>query len=236
MKYSWTDNPIMRLPKDHRQLCLDIGNVVCHLNFDPICELFIKYDHARNDEGAMSVLNQTQHNQDVGLSDIDQYFTNDMHVPPSLLPEFMKAWDAVVVPEVEIMKFVNDLVEKNEDLNVYLLSNIGYRHASLLRNMHPEFFKRHHQHFSCEVGARKPFKLFYQSFFIENNFERDEIFPWYEDLLFLDDRQENVDMANKLGMTAQVFTLEGKSRENAVKEFKDTVMYYLNHERFFYDD
>lgn len=78
-----------------------------------------------------------------------------------------------------------ELIEKYR-YEVSLLSNIGFDHADFLRQKCP-VFKKCNQHFSCDVGARKPTKLFYQSFLLE--------YGWDKDVLFFDDRPENVKAA-----------------------------------------
>ena len=61
-----------------------------------------------------------------------------------------------------MMDFLKEL--ENQDVKIALLSNMGLEHATFIRESLPELFQGRLLHLSCEVGARKPTKLYYQSF------------------------------------------------------------------------
>jgi FMN phosphatase YigB (HAD superfamily) len=96
-----------------------------------------------------------------------------------------------------------DKIRSEEGLEIALLSNIGFEHAKLVHKLlsYDECgFFFNHKHFSCEVGARKPTKLFYQSFLMQH--------PEFQGCLYVDDLQENLDAADELGFRIRKFSLQ----------------------------
>ena len=70
--------------------------------------------------------------------------------------------------------------------DVALLSNIGADHISVVRRWLPiELWDKSTHHFSCDIGVRKPSRLFYQSFHLKNG-------GWSNYTFFFDDIEENV--------------------------------------------
>ena len=83
--------------------------------------------------------------------------------------------------------------------------------------MLPPVFNKCIQHFSCEVGARKPSKLFFQSFLMEE--------PHFHRSIFIDDIDENVEMAKKCGFRAVRFNINDFSDDAlAAEKFRQIVM------------
>lgn len=97
------------------------------------------------------------------------------------------SWNNIIRPNQEMIDFKNELL--NNQTRIALLSNIGYDHLKLLREKYPEVIENCSGHFSCEVGARKPSRLFFQSFLLD--------YPKFKGCLYVDDRDENLEMATQ---------------------------------------
>src|SRR5208282_4959941 len=99
---------------------------------------------------------------------------------------------------------ISELVEAG--IRVALLSNIGKEHSQYFRKLmatavDSKGISRAIQFFSCEVGARKPSLLYYQTFlYMHPDFK--------ENCLYIDDLQENLDAAKKLGFKTVKFDLK----------------------------
>ncbi len=151
--------------------------------------------------------------QDCGLVTVEQRARERFNWDPDndvyITNKLSEAWKSTIIP-VDIM---NDFFEglKSEGVNVALLSNMGYEHAQLFRDKWPKFFKDCTLHLSCDVGARKPSKLYYQSFLADH--------PEFKGCIYLDDRPENVIAGHKYGFKVDLFDLEDfltfpKDRQN----------------------
>ena len=108
------------------------------------------------------------------------------------------------------MDFLDDLKGQGEE--VAILSNMGHEHATHIRENYPRIFDGCHLHLSCEVGARKPTKLYYQSFMMQ--------YPHFAGAPFFDDRPENVIAAKEFGLDGRHFEL-GEFNQNSKKDRKD---------------
>ena len=112
---------------------------------------------------------------------------------------------------------------------VALLSNVGLEHAIVMEkildhhHLHSnKFFSKCVKHLSCQVGARKPTKLYYQSFLQQH--------PEFEGAAYLDDLQENLDMGKEFGFRPYFFSLEKEQRLTLAK-LKDIESFILHTDR-----
>ena len=198
-----------------KYICLDIGNVIFHINekgfldhLDELYKLNLINDplgKATNPKNINSLwfMKHSQALVDLGLSSIKDELLDhyDWQLENSL-----SIWDSILTPCYETINFINDLIKNR--FNIALVSNIGYEHAKLIRNTLSYLLKCSYSdngmdgiitHFSCEVGARKPQKLYYQSFLM--------LHPEFEECYFVDDRQENLDAAGEFGFTPHLFDI-----------------------------
>lgn len=144
-----------------KTVAFDIGNVLGRVNLGHFRDLLTSL--FAND--GQEFLDFLQGVHDVGMCSIRQglkFFTPNHRIYPSdVYSDMEKAWfDALDMSE-PMLNLIEDLLD--DDWRVSLLSNMGTDHAVYLRREYP-VINRCVQHFSCEVGARKPTKLFYQSF------------------------------------------------------------------------
>lgn len=203
-----------------KRIALDLGNVLFHVNLD----LF--QDEMSNlgipPKRAKDFLEIIQFSNDTGESNLELSLkTHFPNIPTYQLGVLKEAWYNVVTPCKETLRVLDELLAGG--CEVALLSNIGMDHANYLSEKYDNVFSKCIKHFSCFVGARKPTKLYYQSFLYDNPkfgefvnyFATDDygcLAPISLRGLFLDDRLDNVEAARKY-MDAKVFDIDNYSSE-----------------------
>lgn len=189
-------------------IAFDIGNVICDLDLNLFINKLVDLNIVESSNDGMRILVEIQNAQDIGLITLGDHLRDVLKVDPKLIPELMNAWFSVIHPNDTMIKLIKQL--KGRGVEIALLSNIGYDHAKMLRTTYGDMFNEYIQHFSCEVGARKPSKLFFQSFLIES--------PKFDSCIYLDDIRENVEAANRAGFRARLFDLGKYTESNSVKK------------------
>ena len=146
-----------------KRVAFDIGNVLCHVDIDAFFQFLVdNYREFPNKEKANLFLESIQAGQDLGVLTMKfglyQVFPylDDKHIA-----DICHAWTSTVTFSDPMMGLVEKLLTNN--WKVALLSNIGRDHSEFVRGSH-HVFDWCIRHFSCEVGARKPTKLYFQSF------------------------------------------------------------------------
>lgn len=210
-----------------RRFAFDIGNVLCYVDFSEFYRELAIQGVCDNIELAEQFLIDVQNALDLGIYNISQalrlYFPKINKTQVSNLSE---AWLTVVKPCDETINILQELIE-DKQIQVAILSNIGFDHADYLSNKLNKIFKNTINHFSCDVGARKPTKIYYQSF-IKDNPYFSEVYNVSKFLsyrgLFIDDREENVHAA-KPYLDSKVFNLyHYKSGTEAAEAFKKIIV------------
>ena len=139
---------------------------------------------------------------DVGLVNLGEAIRIYGILPPHDNPSyFLKTWNAALKPHPKMMAWVERL--KTADVQIAMVSNMGLDHAAYIRLTWPAFFKDCSLHLSCEVGARKPSKLYFDCF--DNNHK---VFKWPRPILYLDDKEENLKQGKNYGFKPCHFNLE----------------------------
>jgi FMN phosphatase YigB (HAD superfamily) len=197
-------------------IAFDIGRVLVHVNFDKFlkvyCDLFL--DQL---DDPMAFLFDLHGQQDVGLTTIARAAKERFGIPTNQTNALLEAWNDSIEPEPDMMKLIIDL--HKEGWNIALLSNMGLEHAEHLRKGLPDLFKLCDSHLSCDVGARKPSKLFFQSFLMD--------YPDYRGCIFVDDLEQNRKVANFYGFQSYDFNLERDGLERlddlkkAIADYKE---------------
>ena len=120
-----------------------------------------------------------------------------------IIDELMEEWDEVVQPADYVIEVMN-----KPDLQVALLSNVGFEHAKRMSKVlnYGDFFKNSIKHFSCQVGARKPSLLYYHIFI--------QLHPEFVGSPYIDDLQENLDIAEQFGFRPFRFSIDELTAEN----------------------
>ncbi len=192
----------MYLNSLNKHIALDIGQVLVHVDNNIFYRELVLQKCCSNMEEADMFLTAVQPSLDNGIYDMQSalytYF-------PTLLDyqidALIEAWLAVVSVCKPTLDILTQVIA--EGANVSLLSNIGKDHAEYLSDICGEQFNYCVKHFSYLVGARKPTKLYFQSFLLEQ-FN----VPYYKgNILFLDDKLENIEAAKAHGFNAKIFDI-----------------------------
>lgn len=186
----------------------DIGQVLCSFTIETFTKALSRILRLSDDE-SFFVLEHIQNMQDIGITKVSHALRYRF---PGLsldaIDELMAVWNSTVVPSPMMMNFLDNL--RQEEVKIALLSNMGPEHIFHLRTTYPEIFVNAIQHISCEVGARKPSKLFFQSFCMDH----DE----FSGCVYVDDIEENLKVGKKYGFKTYQFSLEEMAKESASKQ------------------
>lgn len=178
----------------------DIGNVLCQVNFDNFLDALSKNQNITKDE-AFYFLSRTQKLHDLGLTNLRDELHDHFKIRSEvIMEELLNYWNMSVWREGQMFGLLDDLMDKG--IKIALVSNIGFEHVSYLnRNLSPyDAWKNSIHFFSCDVGARKPSMLYYQSFLMQ--------YPKFKDCIYVDDRQENLDAGKVFGFKTVHFSLD----------------------------
>jgi FMN phosphatase YigB (HAD superfamily) len=200
-----------------KYICLDIGNVLCHVDGHSFTENLSETFNITTQE-AYRFLKRFQQLHDLGYTTMEDELKDKFGVKsPITIEKLVQAWNHSVTPEPIILDKLNFLRSKHK-LKVALLSNIGVEHAAMMENKlhHNGFFPNVIKHFSCEVGARKPSTIFYQSFLLE--------YPEFKGSIYVDDLQENLDASKKYGFKTFRFSLEEPNINDKILKLEQLIM------------
>ena len=159
-----------------KAICFDLGNVLVRVDLE---KFYNKLPLSLKD-----IVVAMQAQQDVGLVTIQDIAKLAPGMFHSFGDQIEEVWNSTIEPSKTMFGIVEMFLEQG--YSVAILSNIGLEHAAYLRK-HPvcrAVFEESILHFSCEVGARKPTKLYYQSFLQD--------YPIFVNSVFFDDRPENI--------------------------------------------
>jgi len=187
-------------------VAFDIGNVLCEVDLNKFIGPYNSEVHHswRENFGAIEFLNDAlQHQQDIGITTVGKKLTELclFGCPDFQERKIMRleeAWNDTIIIHDMMIKFKNDLLRRG--VQVALLSNMGFEHKEHIKENHPELFEGCILHLSCDVGARKPSKLYFQSFLLEH--------PEFRGALYIDDRLDNLAMAEQMKFRPYHFELE----------------------------
>ena len=178
-------------------VAFDIGNVLCQ--FD-IMKFVTKLANLAqiSEHDAWFFLDHLQKMQDIGITTVAHGLEYRYRLSKDDLDTLIDTWNRTLTPNEMMLNFMDNL--RADGVKIALLSNMGPEHISYLRNICPSMFEGTVQHISCEVGARKPQKLFFQSFYLDNDD--------FGGCLYVDDLEENLKVGKKYGFKVYCFNLE----------------------------
>lgn len=194
-----------------KKVAFDIGNVLVDVYLDKFISLLEITGAVSSHEEGFEFLTEIQIQQDLGLTDIKKSL-NRFNLNTAAKNKLVDCWNYEVISyNHQMISMIDNL--NNQDYDIALLSNIGFNHAEQIRKH--KLLGKLNLHFSCEVGARKPTKLFYQSFLLEN--------PDFKGCIFIDDIQENLETATKLGFHSYNFNLSKSKTDSEITD----LFYYI---------
>ena len=183
-------------------ICLDIGNVICRIDFNKFISK-ISMDLCESAIRIKKKINYDQRAHDIGLLNLRETLENNLDITsPDVLDRILIEWNKMIVFDRSILDRFQNMSDKY-GLKIALLSNLGFEHTILVReklsNSSFEVFKNSIKYLSCEVGARKPQSIFFQSFLLR--------YPMFQGCIYLDDLQENLDASEPFGFRTMNFDL-----------------------------
>lgn len=202
-------------------ICLDIGNVLLHLNMQPfINKMSDKLNVSRND--ASELLRRTQCLHDLGYTTMEKELRDWFSVKSEvIIEEMVDAWNQCATPDYDMLTMLTELTF-TDNLQIALLSNMGLEHAANIKKLlsYGNLYDNAIKHLSCEIGARKPHFIYYQSFLLEH--------PEFKGCLYLDDLQENLDMGSKIGFKSTHFDLSKYTSDQKTQKISEIKSLILN--------
>ena len=179
-----------------KRVAFDLGNVIVKVDWKIFFDEWSRYIST----DVREFMRNIQYQQDVGLINMDKALSgitgNDT------IKKLKVAWGSVITLSDDIFSLLEDYKERN--YSVAILSNIGSDHADIMRKVYPTIFDGAILHLSYEVGARKPTKLYFQSFLMEN--------PKFIGATFVDDLLDNLTMAERFGFKGYQFNLDNYNK------------------------
>jgi FMN phosphatase YigB (HAD superfamily) len=195
-----------------KRICLDIGNVLGHVSFERFLRHLSKTLNITIEEGQY-FLNRTQKLHDLGYTFISDELRDHFKIKSSvIIKELLEIWERDVIRFDHLILMWWEKLREKHDLQIALLSNIGFEHAKIVEENH---FPKAIKHFSCHVGARKPSALFYQSFLLEH--------PEFKGCLYVDDLQENLNASKRFGFQTVRLALNEEDCEEKMREIEELI-------------
>jgi len=200
-----------------KYVALDIGNVLCHVDFneflrDLSSELNITL------EDALYFLNRSQKLHDLGLTVMKDELHDHLKIrSPVIIEKLLHSWNKSITPNLQVLDMYNKMTREH-GLKVALVSNIGIEHAKQAEDIlsHGGFFEGAIKHFSCHVGARKPTNLYYQSFLME--------YPEFHGCVYVDDVTENLEAGKRYGFQTYHFDLSKMDVDKELPEIEKLIL------------
>lgn len=194
---------------------LDIGNVLVNVHIEKFIKKISEIIPEQNDP--LLFLETIQGMHDIGMITMRQAFRDKYELSHSnliSLDDLLNIWNLTVVRNDFMINFMKDL--HFQGVKFGLVSNIGLEHHQYLEKICPEIFELAEiHHLSYQVGARKPSKLYFQSFLQDH--------PSWIGCVYVDDRLDNLLMGKKYGFRTIQFNLEDYSSLKELKASTDSV-------------
>ncbi len=188
-------------------VAFDIGNVISQFRWQTFTDELINQNVVQKN-GALDFIKTIQPFNDLGLLTIESALRDRFGCYNSKrIGWALEAWNATLTINPIMVELIKEL--KSKKRKVAFLSNMGMDHAQFLRN-NSSLFEDCDLHLSYQVGSRKPQKLFFQSFLMQN--------PEYKGCLFIDDIAENIQTAEELDFLGFHFDLDKQIEQNSLAE------------------
>ncbi|KKN65671.1 hypothetical protein LCGC14_0479870 [marine sediment metagenome] len=179
-----------------KEVAFDLGNIILSVDFAP----FIKEWHHQGislTARAEVFFDDLHAQQDIGTTTVDRCLRERFNLKGYELRRLLQAWNDSIDVSETMAAFLQEL--KKKDHTIAILSNMGSEHAEVMRRKFPAIFHNNILHLSYEVGARKPTKLYFQSFMMDH--------PEFKGAAFIDDRPENLVVGDRYGLRGYQFEL-----------------------------
>lgn len=182
-------------------LALDIGNVLCHIDQVPFSREISESLNITISE-ADRFVSRFWELHDIGFTNINDELIDRLGVKsPIKRDKIIALWNAVISPNETVIDFINQL-KSDYNVKIAFVSNMGIEHVKIMNTILGKggLYSDAIKYFSCDVGARKPSYLYYQSFL--------SMYPEFKGCMYVDDRQKNVEAASLFDFKSYKFSLE----------------------------
>lgn len=199
-----------------KYVALDIGNVLCHVDFSGFLNDLSSEVNITLEE-ALYFLNRNQKQHDLGLVFMKNEMRDYLDIKsPVTIERLLHSWDQSIVPNLQVLDMYNRL--KEQGLKIAILSNIGVEHAKQAEQIlnHNGFLEGAVRHYSCDVGARKPTNLYYQSFLMEH--------PEFSGCVYVDDVIENLEAGKRYGLRPYHFDMSKMDVTTELQEIEKLIL------------
>lgn len=206
-----------------KYVAFDIGDVLCHCFEDKFLNAVSEAGNISIDD-ALRFFKRFWEHHDLGFTTIEDELKDKLNIQSEVtIQKLNSCWMDTLHANDVMFKYLMELmfVDKSlstnvrTDVQVALLSNIGKEHASKLKYMFDGSIWNGYgtydaciKHLSYEVGARKPSLLYYQSFL--------SMHPEFKGCVYVDDREENLITAEKLGFVPFKFSLKQYTKNHSI--------------------
>ena len=204
-----------------KYLAVDIGNVIFDVKFKEFA-FKMSESFGGTPEEAFKKLNNFQKHQDLGLSSLIEDLKEQFDIREPIYEDvIINNWNNIILLNIPMAEMLEDLYQ-NHDIDIAILSNLGVDHFKIVDKelSKYKFYTNGAKHFSYQVGARKPTKIFYQSFLSQ--------YPEYKYCPYIDDLQENLDMGKQFGFNPIYFNLSKFSESERKIAILDLKLQILN--------
>ncbi len=188
-------------------IALDIGNVLVRMDMTPFINALSKQFNISELE-ASEFVRGVQRLQDLGLTTVTHELRHQFNIRSEvILKQLVEDWNSTVTPNEQSIYGIDALIRKYQ-LDVALVSNIGPEHMnkfnySVLGGNRLIWEKSVH-HFSCDIGLRKPTRIYYHMFLDEH--------PQFKGAIYVDDLDENLNAGAAMGLKPFQFDLSKMHR------------------------
>lgn len=200
-------------------LAIDIGNVLCTMSpqlfINWLCDQKDINDNYFCTEAKAWDFFKTEHRlHDIGFTTIREDLYKKFNMANYRIDIGVEAWNSILKIDQDVMGALLEL-KRSENLKIAILSNMGEEHTQLMKTLLSPLYDVAIKHFSCEIGARKPSKLYYQSFLWEH--------PDFKGCLYLDDLLINIEAGKKAGFNAFQFSVLDDDKLEKLEIIKDII-------------
>ena len=182
----------------------DVGRVLCTVDLDVFTKEFNKIITPRVDYkfDGTDFLSTIQCAQDVGKTTLTnslyEMFVKNEIISIKEMFSLSKAWNDTICGCMQTINLKDIIIGNSHE--VAILSNMGTEHRNFIFEYWPQIFSGCTTYFSCDVGCRKPSKIFFYNFLQEN--------PEYNGALYIDDMIDNLAAGEAMGLVPYQLNIE----------------------------
>ncbi len=196
-----------------KNIIIDLGNVIIPLNIDYTLNAFRQMGVSIENYETLPEFLQFETGE-ISTTEFLQHIIKQY--PQITVQQFIQAWNAILLPIPS--ETIQALKSLKNNYRIFLLSNTNALHIEYIHNILQEKFALpdftplfEKVYYSFQYRLRKPDSRFFQLILTENNLNPEET-------LFIDDTQQHIETAGKLGLQVWHF-IPGKDHLQAFPSY-----------------